>query len=330
MTSKLQVACYGTNGHQILRKLRAHPRARLTAVSEIPQAKVCDALGEEAAQPVAIEPDLEALLDRGDVDLVSLCSPRRDRQCEDAIRCMEAGRHVLAEKPAALSVEEISLIEDAARQCDVEFRQMGSCGQEATLDAIRRQVDEGAVGEVVQVYAQKSYPYFDGRPQDRGIDGGLIRQAGIHAVRFIQRGAGLRAVRVCATDTRRGNPKEGELQMAACVWLELEGGAVGVLVLNYLNPRGIGYWGNDQFRVHGTGGMIEAVDGFQRCRMVLGESEPQQIPGIPAEYPDFFDTYVDYLLDGTEMPYSSEEDLYALRTVIRAQEAADNARIVEV
>jgi predicted dehydrogenase len=207
---------------------------------------------------------------------------------------------------------------------------MGACGQEPTLTAMRRLVDDGHLGEVIQVYAQKSYPYHDGRPQDRGIDGGLIRQAGIHAVRFIQRSTGLRARRVSATDTCLGNPEDGELQMAASVWLELDGGAIGVLALNYLNPRGIGYWGNDQCRIHGTAGMVEAVDGFQRRRMVLGESAPQQIPEVPSSYPDFFDSYVDYLLDGTDMPYSLEEDLFALRTVIRAQEAADTDQTVTV
>jgi len=329
MDRTLKVACYGANGHQIVHQLREHPRARLVAVSEIPQPFLQDALGPAAAT-VRVEPDLDALIGAEDVELVSLCSPRRDEQFRHAVRCLEAGKHVLAEKPAAMTVQELEELRAVMARSRAQFRQMGACGREAVLSAVRRLVDEGRLGELVQVYALKSYPYHDRRPQDRGVDGGLIRQAGIHGVRFIQLATGLRATRVCGFQTGRGNPEDGALQMAASLALELEGGALAALVCNYCNPPGIGFWGNDQFRVHGTRGMVEAVDGFQRCVMVVGDAAPQPIPQVPDSYPDFFDSYVDFLLDGTPMPYSLEDDLYALRTVIRAQEAVDAGCILQV
>ncbi len=330
MSRKLRVACYGANGHQITGKLRDHPRAELVAVSEIPPDRLERQIGAGAAARVRIEKDLDALIAAEEVDLISLCSPRRDEQCGHALRCLRGGKHVLAEKPAAITVEELEELERAIAECDGEFRQMGSCGHEALLSAMRRVVDDGRLGEVVQVFALKSYPYHERRPQDRGVDGGIIRQAGIHGVRFIQLATGLKAARVCGFDTGGGNPKEGELQMAASVALELQGGALAVLACNYCNPKGIGFWGNDQLRVHGTGGMIEAVDSMQRWRMILGESPEEPIPDVPDSYPDFFDTYVGYLLDGAPMPYSLEDDLHALRTVIRAQEAVDKGCTLEV
>ena len=330
MSQKLKVACYGVNGHQVLSSLKDHPRAQLVAVSEITSEQLTERLGAEAAGRVRLEKDLDALIAAQDVDLISLCSPRRDEQCEHALRCLRAGKHVLAEKPAGITMRDLENLQAAMARCDAEFRQMGACHQEPTLTAIRKLVDDGRLGEVVQVYALKSYPYHDRRPQDRGVDGGLIRQAGIHGVRFIQWATGLKAVRACGFDTGRGNPEGGRLQMGASVSLELQGGALAVLVCNYCNQPGIGFWGNDQLRVHGTAGMAEAMDGFGRCRMVIGERPPAPIPDVPASYPDFFDAYADYLLDGTAMPYSAEDDLYALRTVIRAQEAVDAGCILEV
>jgi len=330
MNGKLRVACYGTNGHQIAGQLAQHPRAELVAVAEIPAAYVEKQVGGETAARVRVEPDLDALIGAGDVDLISLCSPRRDEQFEHAVRCLRAGKHVLAEKPAVLTITELEGLHQVIRASHGEFRQMGSTSEERLLEAIRKLVEAGRLGEVVQVYAMKSYPYFDGRPQDIGVDGGLVRQAGIHGVRFIQWATGLRAVRVCGIETSCGNPKKGALRMAASVALELESGAVGVLICNYLNPPGIGFWGNDQLRVHGTSGMVEAVNGFKDSRMILGQGAPQPVPDVAESFPDFFDAYVDFLLDGTPMPYSLEDDLYALRTVIRAQEALDTGRIVDV
>jgi predicted dehydrogenase len=324
VTEKLRVACYGTNGHQILQQLADHPRAQLVAVSEIDAAQVA------VPEGVRFEDDLDALIAADDVDLISLCSPRRDEQFGQAVRCLRAGKHVLAEKPATMTVEQLHELIRVTDECEAEFRQMGACYQEAVLSAIRKVVDEGRLGEVVHVFAHKSYPYKEWRPQDRGVDGGLIRQAGIHGVRFIQLATGLKAVRACGLDTGLGNPKDGELQMAASVALELEGGAVATLMCNYLNPPGFGSWGNAHLRVHGTKGMIEAVDDMRRRRMIIGEGAEEAIPDVPQSYPVFFDSYADYLLDGTPMPYSAEDDLYALRTVIRAQEAVDAGCIVEV
>jgi len=70
------------------------------AVSEIPQPFLQGALGP-AATTVRVEPDLDALIGAEDVELVSLCSPRRDEQFRHAVRCLEAGKHVLAERSCA-------------------------------------------------------------------------------------------------------------------------------------------------------------------------------------------------------------------------------------
>ncbi|MBS3762211.1 MAG: Gfo/Idh/MocA family oxidoreductase [Planctomycetes bacterium] len=330
MNQKLNVACFGNNGHQILGKLKGHLKARLAAVGKISPQQVEKNLGSEAASTVKFIDDLDSIINDEEIDLISLCSPRRDQQCDHAIECLLGGKHVLAEKPAAFTISQLDKLRAVAAESSTHFRQMGSCGEEKILVAIRELVDSGELGEIVHVFAQKSYPYHDGRPQDRGIDGGLIRQAGIHGVRFIQWATGLRATRTSGIDTTTGNPKKGRLQMASSVSLELENGAVASLLCNYLNPNGIGYWGNDQLRVFGTKGMVEAVDGFNRCRMILGEHDPQPIPNITDEFPDFFDTYVDFITRGTPMPYSPDDDLYALQTVIRSQEAVDSETILDI
>jgi len=317
--SLVRIGLYGSSGHQLPVELPAQVRAKVTAVAE-------EGWQKRAPLPGGADfvPDLDALLGRADVDLVSLCSPRRDEQAEHAIRCLRAGRHVLAEKPCAFDSPTLEKILAVARQSGREFREMAASELAPSIQAIRRLVDSGALGTVVHVQAHKSYPWRENRPQDIGVDGGLVRQVGIHAVRFIHGASGLRITRVRGTDTGLGNPGSGGIRMAAAFAVELENAAVGSINLNYLNPSNFGCWGNDQLRLFGTAGMVESVDGFSRGALYLperGERTDLPIPGDVAS-PLYIEHYVNYLLEGTPMPTPVEEEVAMTRAMLALHEAA--------
>ena len=61
-------------------------------------------------------------------------------------------------------------------------------------------------GEIVQVFAQKSYPWHESRPQDEAVDGGLTLQVGIHAARFVEHVTGIRISSLDLIETTHGNP----------------------------------------------------------------------------------------------------------------------------
>jgi len=102
------------------------------------------------------ETDWRALVDRDDVDLVDVCTPG-DTHAEIAIAALEAGKHVLCEKPLANSVEEAERMVEAARRA-------ASSGVTATVGFTYRRVPairlahelvaEGRLGEIRHVRAQ--------------------------------------------------------------------------------------------------------------------------------------------------------------------------------
>jgi predicted dehydrogenase len=223
---KLKAALYGANGHQLTHLLKKpHPLVDIHAICGM-------AIPEGVVARPNVYPTLAAMLEDGEVDFVSLCSPRRADQVQDALACLRAGKHVLAEKPSAFSEAELDMLLAEAKSAGREFREMGGTVIAHPYWALRKIVLSGEIGEVVQVFAQKSYPYFPERPQDEAVDGGLFLQVGIHAARMIEHGSGLKLRELTRMETGHGNPGEGKLKMASGFQGRLENGGLATAIAN--------------------------------------------------------------------------------------------------
>lgn len=316
---KLRVGLYGRNGHQIHSLLENHPWAELAAIACFDRALLPDSLRDR--QEIQSYDSLGELLTNAEVDLVSLCSPRRVDQARDAIACLRAGKHVYAEKPAALYEADLDEILAVAAETGRAFYEMDGTIFSPQILAMREVVRSGKLGTVVQVFVQKSYPYYDGRPQDEAIDGGLIGQNAVHAARFIEHLTGIRIVKSCGFETGLGNPGTGDLQMAASLSFSLENGGCATVLANYLNPRGTKIWGNEDVRIFGTKGMVEATAGCQKTRLVLGDEDLGALEwNEPVE--EYFLQIARHLLGQGTLPFTQEEALHPTRVVLRAKAGA--------
>lgn len=102
------------------------------------------------------ETDWRRLLERDDVDLVDICTPG-DTHAEIAVAALEAGKHVLCEKPLANSVAEAEAMTAAAEAATAHgVRAMvGFTYRRVPAVALARElVAEGRIGVVRQVRAQ--------------------------------------------------------------------------------------------------------------------------------------------------------------------------------
>ncbi|MGW2330491.1 Gfo/Idh/MocA family protein [Streptomyces sp. NPDC001700] len=96
----------------------------------------------------AAETDWRALIARDDVQLVDVCTPG-DSHAEIAIAALEAGKHVLCEKPLANSVAEAEAMADAARRARARGqRAMVGFNYRRTpaIAQARRMVADGRIG----------------------------------------------------------------------------------------------------------------------------------------------------------------------------------------
>ena len=163
---RLRIGLFGDNGHQLKRQLVDNPRAELVAAAAIDEKRL-------PVDPARIEfaNSFEDLIANEKIDLISLCSPRRRDQFEQAMAAMAAGKHVYAEKPCAFTEAEIDRLIAAARENQVEFHEMCPTVVDHLYREMREAIqDQGMIGTVVQVLAQKCYPWHDQRPADEDID----------------------------------------------------------------------------------------------------------------------------------------------------------------
>jgi len=318
--SVLPVALWGTNGHQIHGVLKNYPELRLVAYG---------AMGEPCSAELGVAyPDampcatLDELLSVEGVGLVSLCSPLRAEQGRDVLKALDKGIHVYAEKPCCTSEAELDAIIAATKTGNAIFHEMAGTVCDQPYWAMRQIAQSGVLGDIVQVIAQKSYPYGAWRPTNEAIDGGLTAQAGVHALRFVEHVTGLRAVTIDALETTLGEKRpDSDLKMAASMMGRLENGGLFTATANYLNQPGVGTWGNEILRIFGTKGMLEACDGGTRTRLVLGEKDCGAID-TSTPPPDWLRSVIRHILDGTPMPFDLDTELHPTRIVLRAHALA--------
>jgi UDP-N-acetyl-2-amino-2-deoxyglucuronate dehydrogenase len=163
------------------------PQARLVAVADVIEGRAQRFAHDYGAQAYT---DFRRLLDRPDVDMVSICTPS-GLHAEMAIAAMQAGKHVVIEKPMALSLEDADRIIAAAALTGVKLCVVLQNRYNPPMQDLRRVVDEGRLGRLilgnatVRWYRPQEY-YEDGWHGTWAMDGGALMNQSIHHIDALQ------------------------------------------------------------------------------------------------------------------------------------------------
>jgi predicted dehydrogenase len=129
-------------------------RVQMSAVAGRDEAKVAAAAAQLGWE--STETSWQALVARDDIDLIDVCTPG-DTHAEIAIAALEAGKHVLCEKPLANTVEEAEAMVAAAEKAKASgVRSMvGFTYRRVPAIALARKlVADGRLGTIHHVRAQ--------------------------------------------------------------------------------------------------------------------------------------------------------------------------------
>ena len=125
----------------------------------------------------------EALLEDADVEAVYIPLPNT-LHCEWSIRAVEAGKHVLCEKPMSRHVGDVESAFDAAERNERILMEAFMYRHNPQTRRLRQLVDEGAIGDVRLVRSSFSYSLYDTENirLRTEVEGGSLMDVGCYCV----------------------------------------------------------------------------------------------------------------------------------------------------
>lgn len=177
--------------------------------------------------------DLDALLARPDIDIITICTPS-GAHMEPAIAAAKAGKHVIVEKPLDVTLKRCDAMIDACAKAGVKLGTIFPSRFHKSSQLLKKAVDEGRFGQLTlgDAYVKwyRTQAYYDSGAW-RGtwkLDGGgaLMNQA-IHSVDLLQWLMGP-VVEVSAHTATLAHERI-EVEDVATATLRFASGALGVI-----------------------------------------------------------------------------------------------------
>ncbi|WEF31498.1 Gfo/Idh/MocA family protein [Pseudoduganella chitinolytica] len=223
--------------------------------------------------------DFDSIRDNPDIDIVYVCLPV-SMHAEYTIRAAQAGKHVLCEKPMALSAAEceamIAACAKAGRKLMIGYR----CHFEPTnLEAIRR-ARAGEIGKLRYFRSEHGFVQRNAagwRLQKAMSGGGSLMDMGIYALQAARYMTGEEPVAVYATErTDRSDPRFREVEDMIEFELEFPSGVLASCMSMYsANQNHILLMG-DKGRIE-----LEPGTGYAGNRLWVGQGRGSEITPAP-------------------------------------------------
>jgi UDP-N-acetylglucosamine 3-dehydrogenase len=222
--------------------------------------------GREAAERFGVRyfEDADSLF--GAVDAVVVCS-ENSNHARDAIPALQAGVHVLCEKPISTTVDDARAIISASEGSGSQFRTAFPVRYLPSIARAKEIVRERSLGRILAVNGTNHGQIPGGWFLDPELaGGGAVMDHTVHLADLLRWMLDVEVRSVYAeVDSFFG---AADTDDAAILTLELEGGSFADGVFATIDPswsRGDGYptWGDVTMRIAGTTGVLD-VDPFAR------------------------------------------------------------------
>lgn len=248
---------------------------------------------------------------------------------EMAIAALKAGKHVIADKPLCTSLEELDTIESLAKEKGLLVSCMFTMRFEPQVNAVKKLIESGTLGEINNVYFGGQHPLQYGRRPawyfEEGKHGGVFNDIAIHGIDVLSFALGLEVQQIeAARCWNKYAAAQPQFKDSAQGMLTAKNGAGILLDVSYAIPDGIEflhpqYW---RFQVWGTNGSVSfSLNEKDTYYFVAGDAVPHVLMAQepPCDYlTDFY-----HLAQGEPAVLSPREVFASTRKALELQRFAD-------
>jgi len=233
---RVGLAGVGSVSRTILPEIEAVPNVKLTAVADIRQEPLDRC---RARYGVETYTSVEQMCESPNVDAVWVCTPNM-LHAEHAIMAAEHGKHVICEKPMAVTMEQAEAMVDAVERNGVMYVQGHSKIFDAPVRRMREIVSSGTLGRLIQLNTWEFKSWLS-QPRlstevDSSVGGGVLFRQGPHQTDIV-RGIGGGMVRSVRGIAGRWHPAFPNAEGDYAAFLEFEDGTAATMAFN-----GYGYF----------------------------------------------------------------------------------------
>jgi len=158
-----------------------------------------------------VESDANAMLKKDDIDIVVVCTPH-NTHTKYVVAAAEEVKHVIIEKPVALTMEDVRRQQDAVKKANVKTLVSFVLHWNPLLMTIDRLIEQGALGNIFMVEVDYLHRIWMTTQEkwyaSREQSGTAILTGGCHAIDALRWFARSEAKEVCAYQAKTENPIE--------------------------------------------------------------------------------------------------------------------------
>ena len=330
---KIRLALAGFDGHpeEILRVLPQLPDVELVAVAG--EGSDADAqangLKNRYAAKARRYDTLAQLLAAEQPDVVALCN-HNGRRATAILACAARKLNVIAEKPLALHRADLDAVYAAVKRSGIHLGMLLPMRFDPPYMAMRRIVESGAIGEVLQMDAQKSYQ-LGARPawqKHAATYGSTILWIAIHSIDLMLWVSGRRFTEAASLQSHVGFPEAGDMQNVTATLFRLDNGGSATVHMDYLRPATASGHGDDRLRVSGSRGIVEYQESTG-VTLLTGKPGAEVVRDLPQQQSVFLD-FLQSVYRGTKPALSWPEIVRANEVTLAAHTAAEQHRFVAI
>lgn len=321
------------------RWMGAVPDLRLAAICD--RDPSCAAKAKQDFPEVEVCTDLRQMLGREEIDLVAVVTPHSTHAAL-AVQCLQAGKHVVVEKPMCLSVAQADGMIAAAEKADRTLAVFHNRRHDGNVRAIRRIVEEGTIGDLfhIEVTACGHGRGFDPARTDRPwravkeISGGALYDWGAHAVDWVLSMVPGQMTQVTGFFHKLvWHEVSNEDQTRAIV--RFDDGCVAEILQSSIAFAGKPYL----WYILGTKGAIvdtgrDAIKGY--CQDLNGPpggsfrlctaAGERQVPYAESDWATYYRDLADHLLRGAPVPVSGQDGRRVIAVLETAEKSSRSGR----